>query len=188
MSKRYGPWTQLRSKITYRNPWIRIQEDQVIQPGGEKSIYAFLQKSPGVFIVAFDGKGIYLLRQYRYAIRKVIYEIPAGVVQGKNYVANAKRELFEETGIRAAKWRKLGMYFTAPGHEQTHTYAFLATKLNTSKISKARQEGDESILDITYVPLPKLRRMLKAGEVQCGITLAAFALFFNHLALTKKNR
>jgi len=186
MPKRYGPWTQLRSKITYRNPWIRIQEDQVIQPGGEKSIYAFLQKSPGVFIVAFDGKGIYLLRQYRYAIRRAIYEIPAGVIQGKNILSNAKRELFEETGIRAAKWRKLGTYFTAPGHEQTRTYAYLATELNTLHISKARQEGDESILDIVYVSLPKLRRMLSAGKVQCGITLAALGLFFNHLALTKK--
>ncbi|MDP2790000.1 MAG: NUDIX hydrolase [bacterium] len=186
MPKHYGPWTQLRTKITYRNPWISIQEDTVIQPGGAKSIYAFLQKSPGVFIVAYDGRGIYLLRQYRYAIRQAIYEIPAGVVQGTNYLANAKRELFEETGIRAAQWRKLGTYFTAPGHEQTCTYAFLATNLNTSNISKARQEGDESILDITYVPLSKLRQMLRNGEVQCGITLAALALFFNHLALTKK--
>jgi len=186
MPKRYGPWTQLRSKITYRNPWITIQEDAVIRPDGERGIYSFLQKPPGIFIVAFDGKGVYFLKQYRYALRRAILEIPAGIMQGKNLLQNAKRELFEETGIRAKTWKQLGQYFIAPGHEQTKIYAYLATNLDVHDVTKARQEGDESILDIVYVPLPKLRRMLSAGKVQCGITLAALGLFFNHLALTKK--
>ena len=186
MPKRYGPWTQLKSTIRYKNPWISIQEDQVIQPGGEKSIYAFLQKSPGVFIVAFNGRGIFLLRQYRYAIRRAIYEIPAGVIQGTDHLSNAKRELFEETGIRAQTWKRLGRYFTAPGHEQTENYAYLATDLDTRTVTKARQEGDESFQAITCVSFPRLRQMLRNGEVQCGITLAALSLFFNHLTLTKK--
>lgn len=186
MPKHFGPWTQLRSKITYRNPWIRIQEDAVVRPDGKRGMYAFLQKPPGLFVVAFDGSGVYLLRQYRYAIRRAIYEIPAGVMQGKNPVQNAKRELFEETGIRASHWKLLGKYFVAPGHEQTQVYAYLATSLDTSGVSSARQEGDESIQDVIRVSLSKLRRMLKNGDVECGISLAAFSLFFNHLALTKK--
>jgi ADP-ribose pyrophosphatase len=186
MTKRYGPWTQLRSKIAYRNRWITIQEDAVIRPDGRRGTYSFLQKPPGIFVVAFDGKGVYLLKQYRYALRRAILEVPAGVMQGKNPLQNAKRELFEETGIRAKSWKRLGHYFIAPGHEQTRIYAYLASNLDTRSVSMARQEGDESILDIIYVPLPKLRQMLRNGDVPCGITLAALSLFFNHLALTKK--
>jgi 8-oxo-dGTP pyrophosphatase MutT (NUDIX family) len=186
MPKRYGPWTQLRSKITYRNSWISIQEDQVIRPDGKRGLYAFLKKPPGVFIIAYDKRGIYFLKQYRYAIKRAIYELPAGVVQGKNILQNAKRELFEETGITAKSWLRLGVYYTAPGHEVTYCYAFLATILDLSRMSKKRQEGDESILRITQIPIPKLRRMLQQSSIHCGISVAALGLFFNHLALTKK--
>lgn len=186
MPKRYGPWTQLRSKIVYRNPWIRIQEDTVIRPDGKRGMYAFLQKPPGLFVVAFDGKGVYVLKQYRYALRRSILEIPAGVMQGKDPLRNAKRELLEETGIRAKTWKLLGTYFIAPGHEQTRIYAYLATHLDARGMSMAKQEGDESIQDILYIPLPKLRRLVRQGKIPCGITLAALALFFNHLTLTKK--
>lgn len=160
----------------------------MLRPDGKRSAYSFLRKPPGLFVVAFDGKGVYLLKQYRYVLRRAIIEIPAGVMQGNNPLQNAKRELLEETGIRAKTWKRLGHYFIAPGHEQTNIYAYLATNLDTTHVNISGQEGNESIQKVFRVSLPKLRQMLKSGKVECGITLAALALFFNHLALTKKNR
>lgn len=181
MPKRFGPWTQLRSKITYRNPWISIQEDQVIRPDGKRSIYSFLRKPPGLFIVAFDGKGVYLLTQYRYPLRRPILEIPAGVMQGNNPLQNAKRELLEETGIRAKRWTRLGKHFDAPGHESTYIITYLAEGLDETSVHSRGQEGDEGIQSILKVSLPRLRTMIVQGKIECGLTLASLNFFFNYL-------
>jgi 8-oxo-dGTP pyrophosphatase MutT (NUDIX family) len=185
MKKVKNPWRTLKSKRIYENPWIKIQEDKVIQPGGQKGIYSFLIKPPGAFVIAHEDDSIYFLKQFRYVIKKWIYELPAGVIVGKDNLANAKRELFEETGIKAKKWKLLGGYYCAPGHETTRDYAFLATNLDTSSIRIA-QEGDESILSVEKIKISKLRKMLAAKKIECGISLAALSLFFNYLSLKKK--
>ncbi|MEK7631553.1 MAG: NUDIX hydrolase [Patescibacteria group bacterium] len=181
MSKRYGPWTQLRSRIAYRNPWLSIQEDKVIQPNGKRSTYAFLKKAPAIFVVAFTGKEIYLLQQFRYVLKKAIYEIPAGSVTGKAVLKNAKRELFEETGLRAQRWTRLGKHYDAPGHESAYITTYLAEDLDESSVHTRGQEGDESILSISKVSLPRLRTMIMHGKIECGLTLASLNYFFTYL-------
>lgn len=185
MPKRFGPWTQLSSRIKYKNPWISIQEDKVIQPDGKRGSYAFLRKSPGAFIVAFDGKGIFFVRQYRYALKKYILDLPAGVIKGKDYLKNAKRELFEETGIRAKKWLRLGKFYNSPGHENTFIVTFLAEQLDVKQLSIRRQEGDESIKGIVRIILPELQKLIQNGQIECGLTLASLNYFFNYLRLVR---
>lgn len=185
MPKRFGPWTQLSSRIKYKNSWISIQEDRVIQPSGKRGIYAFLKKVPGIFVVAFTGKEVYLLRQFRYVLKKAIYEIPAGTVTGGNLLQDAKRELLEETGMRAKRWTRLGKHYDAPGHESTYIYTYLAEGLDERSVNIQGQEGDESIQRILKVPLRRLRTMIVQGKIECGLTLASLNYFFNYLRIVR---
>lgn len=172
-------WKKISSKIVYKNPWIKIHEDNVIRPNGEKNIYGFLEKPAGNFIIALDKNNfVYLIKEYRYPIQKEILQLPAGTIDSKNIVQQAKKELFEETGIIALKWKKLGSFYVAPGHETTYVNVFLATNLNLSKIKISNQDNNEVILKIIKVNLFKLKKMILDGKIKCGITLAALNLFF----------
>jgi ADP-ribose pyrophosphatase len=176
-----GSWQTLSSKIVYQNHWIKLREDKVVQPGGEENIYSDLEKPPGVFIIPVDSDGsIYLIRQYRYPVKKFIYEIPAGTVDAKNsLLSNAKRELFEETGLTAKKWRKLGSYFAAAGHENLKIYTFLATDLDLSTFKLTHHDDDELITKIFKVTPAKLKKMISQNKIECGITLASLCYLFN---------
>jgi len=142
-------WQKINSKLVYKNPWIKIHEDSVLRPDGKKGIYGFLEKPSGVFIIALDkNNSIFLINEFRYPLQKNILQLPAGVVENKQALKGAKKELFEETGIIASKWEKLGGFYVAPGHETTFIHVFLATELDLSKMQTNFQEADESILKI----------------------------------------
>lgn len=179
MKKQSRNWKTVKSRVVYQNPWIKVREDSVIRPDGKKGIYGVLDKYPGVFIIALDEDGsVFLVEEYRYPIRKAVWQLPAGVIDGGNILENAKRELKEETGITAKSWKKLGSFYVAPGHETTFITVFLAEKLNISNLKTTMQEGDESILKITKVKIADLKKMIKKNKIVCGLTLAAFNLFF----------
>ncbi len=93
-------------------------------------------------------------------------------------MGQAKKELIEETGIVARKWKKLGGFYVAAGHETTYIYVFLATELNLTGIKTENQENDEAIQGVIKVCQSKLKKMILDGEIECGITLAALNLFF----------
>lgn len=174
-------WKKLSGKIVYKNPWIKLHEDIVLRPDGKEGIYGYLEKPLGVFIVPFDEKkrSIYLVQQNRYPIKKTIIDLPAGVVTDNNYLANAQRELLEETGMTAEKWEHLGGFFVAPGHESTRMETFLASQLNTADKKITGQDGDELIKKIVEIPLVDLKKMIISGNIECGISLAALNLFLN---------
>lgn len=177
MRARYG-WKTRSSRLRYRNAWIRVREDAVEYPDGRPGIYGVVEKGPGVCVVpvALDG-AVVLLRQYRYTIDAEVWELPAGAVAGgEGERAAARRELAEEAGLRAGRLERLGSYYTALGHENAEIIAFRATGLKA--LRRRRGLGDESILEVRRFPPAQLRRMMRAGRIACGITLAALALHF----------
>ena len=176
----YPPWKTLSSKVVYQNPWIKIHEDKVIRPDGKEGLYAFLSKPVGVFILARDNKGFfYFIRQYRYPLKKYIYELPAGITDKKSYLSNAKRELKEETGLTSKKWVTLGKFYVAPGHEDVVIYSFLALGVDTNLLSNKNQEGDESIQKIIKLSESQIKKYINSGKIECGVTLATWTLYKN---------
>lgn len=173
---KYG-WKTTSSRLKYRNAWISVREDGVIYPNGKPGIYGVLEKGPGVCIVpiASDG-GIYLLRQYRYTIDAPAWELPAGSMNtGESEGAAARRELAEELGMSAAKLKRLGNFYTALGHETAEIIVFSATGLR-SRRSRADRQYDESILETKKVSRDQLSRMIRANQINCGVTLSSLLL------------
>ena len=86
----------------------------------------------GAVVVAAldDSECIYLVRQYRHPIGRLLLELPAGGMEaGENPLAAAKRELREEVGLEAKDWKSLGSFFSSPGFANEHLHAFLAREL-----------------------------------------------------------
>lgn len=172
-------YKKIKSKLIYKNNWIRIEEHLVIRPDGKNGIYGFLKKSPGIVIIALDSDdSIFFIEEFRYPINKKIWQLPSGTMESKNIIGKGKKELFEETGIVAKKVKKIGKFFIAPGHEDTFVYVLLAIDLDTSKTGLFFQSGDEQISKIKKIKISSVKNMIKKGEISCGISLAALNIFF----------
>jgi len=176
-------WKTLSSKIIYQNPWIKIHQDIVTRPDGEEGLYAYLEKPPGNFIIAMDDdSNVYLIKEYRYPIKKTILQLPAGVInKNSTNLFQAKKELFEETGIKAKTWKHLGKFYVGAGHETTICHTYLATNLDLSQLKTTHQEGDEAIQEILKVSLKELKKMISSGKLNCGISLSALSHLFVYL-------
>lgn len=173
-------WKKLSSKIVYRNPWLQLREDTVIRPDGKRGKYGIVERPPVNFIIALDkDKSIFFIKEYRYPIKKTILQLPAGATdKNKTTLTSAKQELFEETGLKAKNWKKIGKFYIGPGHESIYANVFLATKLTLVK-NKSDGPGDELILKVIKLPISKIKQLIKLGKIECGITLAALNLYFS---------
>lgn len=173
-------WKKISTKIVYKNQWLQLKEDVVIRPDGKKGKYSIVERPPVNFIIASDQKGsIFFIKEYRYPIKKTIIQLPAGTTdKNDNYLSSAKKELLQETGIKAKNWKKLGKFYIGPGHESIYANVFLATNLDISQLNKSVKADDELILKVIKLPIIKIKQLINSGKIECGISLAALNLYF----------
>ncbi len=106
-----GEWTLLGSAVQYRNPWITVREDRVLQPDGQEGAFGVVEMTPGVSVlpVADDGTA-YLVRVYRYTLdRHCLEALAGGIEDDEDPQEAARRELREEAGIDAKELIDLGV-------------------------------------------------------------------------------
>lgn len=132
MNKFKGSWTVKNSKPIYKNPWIEVIEDQVVDKKGKERIFGVVKMKPGVTILPIDGQGnVYLTQEYHYAVeRESIEAISGGIEKGENPLDAAKRELKEETGISAKEWMNLGVVDPFTTVIASPNHIFLAKNLS----------------------------------------------------------
>jgi 8-oxo-dGTP pyrophosphatase MutT (NUDIX family) len=101
-----NPWKTLSSRTVYDNAWIRVREDQVIRPDGERGIYGVVHfKNRAVGVLPVDDQGrVWLVGQFRYPLQAYSWEIPeGGSPPTESLEQTARRELREETGLSAER-------------------------------------------------------------------------------------
>lgn len=182
MKNKDNPWKTLSSKEIYSNPWISLQEDQIINPAGKPGIYGKVCfKSQAVGIIPVDEQGnTWLVGQYRYTLNEWSWEIPmGGSPLGEDCKQTALRELEEETGLIAADIKQIQSVHVSNSITDEKGYVFLATNLSAGK---QQLEDTEQGLEVLKLPLSEAIAMAQDGRITDAISVAGLL----YLALNSK--
>jgi ADP-ribose pyrophosphatase len=163
----------ISSREVYHGPAFRVTADEVLEPSGVRTRRDIVRHSGSVVILAIEeGKSetrVLLERQYRHAARQMLWELPAGRIdEGENDLHAAKRELLEETGYTATRWRCVLRFYASPGFLAEAMNLYFARGL---RAGPAQPEADE-VIHIRMVPLSAAVRMVMRGTIRDGKTIA----------------
>jgi ADP-ribose pyrophosphatase len=170
----------VKSELAFKGKVFNVYRDTVIEPGGHENVREVIRHNGSVVILAVDESvnpadpDVILERQYRHAAGQFLFELPAGRVEpGESTLAAAKREMIEETGFRARKWKLLVKYFASPGFLGEWMQIYLAREIREGV---ARPELDEQI-QVLRVPLSKAMQMIADQQIHDGKTLIGLSLY-----------
>ena len=175
----------LSSEVVFQGKLFRVLHDKLIEPGGRHSERDVIRHNGSVVILAVDSAKskrdpwIVMERQYRHAANQFLWELPAGKLEpGEDALAGAQRELAEETGYSAKKWKPLVEYYASPGFLGESMRVFVAEGLVAGD---AHPEEDEQI-DFRLVKLSEVVKMIDKGAILDGKTLTAVLLYKRWMA------
>lgn len=174
----------LRSKIIYKGPVFGVRRDEVLEPGGLRAVREVITHPGSVVVLPVlpDGR-ILLIRQYRYATRQYLWELVAGRIDsGETVREAAARELIEETGYRAKRFRVFLDVFPTPGFLEERMYILLAEQLTAGQ---AQPEEDEKITAKAF-GRADLERMIETNVLRDAKTIAGLLYYFRFLASKRK--
>jgi ADP-ribose diphosphatase len=170
----------LRSKMIYKGPVFGIRRDELIEPGGVRTSREMITHSGSVVVLPIlpDGR-ILLIRQYRHAARQFLWELVAGRIdEGESPRKGAARELIEETGYRAKRFRIFLDFFPTPGFLEERMFILLAEGLTEGEASP---EEDEKITSRAFT-WKELEQMIHKRIIRDGKTIAGLLYYFRFLS------
>ncbi len=166
--------TQLTTRIAYQNRWLRLREDTVRRADGSEGLYGVVERAEFVVVVPWQDGCVTLVEQYRYPVRRRLWELPMGTCEpGATQAATAVAELREETGLLADEMAFVASLFQGPGYSDQVGHVFLATGLQQGPVAR---EASELGMTCRAFPLAELERMIASGALQDGMSLAALGL------------
>lgn len=168
----------LSSKILLRSRVFDVRRDKAIEPDGLRSTRDIVVHPGSVVVLpVFDDGRILLIRQYRHAVGRELWELVAGGMEpGEAPLAGAKRELAEETGYTARSWRKLLDVFPTPGFVSERMVVYLAQDLREGE---ARPEDDERITTRAFAPR-EIERWIRSGKLRDAKSIAGILFYLRY--------
>ena len=160
----------LKSETMYVGPVFGVRKDRVVEPGGVTVIRDVVTHSGSVVLLPlFDDGRVLLVRQYRHAVGSYLWELVAGRIEPRESpLAAAKRELLEETGYTARRFRKLLEIYPSPGYVSERMLVYSAEGLTAGQ---ARPEADERITARQF-SLRELDVMMRRGSLRDAKSVA----------------
>jgi 8-oxo-dGTP pyrophosphatase MutT (NUDIX family) len=172
MNEEKNPWKILSERKVYENPWISLTEFEVINPGGGTGIYGKMHyKNLAVGVLPLDAElNTYLVGQYRFTLDQFSWEIPeGGSPEGEHPLDAAKRELAEETGLKAGSWEPLLHMHLSNSVTDEFAIIYLARDLTQGF---AKPEETEK-LEVRKLPFQEVYRMVLAGLITDALSVTA---------------
>lgn len=161
----------LESTQVFDGRLLKVYSDKVRLPGGHESRREIIRHQGAVVVIAVLDNGKLLFeRQFRYPLRRVFLELPAGKIDaGEHTLDTARRELREETGYKAKLWRHLGTMHPAIGYSDERIEIFWAQGL--SFVGEDPDHGE--ILEIIEMSLSDALLAVRDGEITDAKTVTA---------------
>lgn len=169
----------LSSEFVYDGRVVNLYLDTVRLPNGKTARRELIRHPGAVAIVPVDAEGsVILVRQFRYAAGRVLWEVPAGTLEpDEDPNVCAHRELQEEIGHKAGKLERLGGIFVAPGYTSEFIHLYLATDL-----SESRLEGDsDEFIQVERFSWREILRKIRSGEIEDGKSISSLFLARDYL-------
>lgn len=170
----------LSSTTIYEGPVFGMRRDEVIEPSGVRTTREVITHPGSVVVlpVLADGR-ILMIRQYRHATRQYLWELVAGRIDaGESPREAAARELIEETGYRAKRFKIFLDVFPTPGFLEERMFILLAEGLTAGV---AKPEEDEKIISRAY-NLKQLEAMIRRGKLRDAKSVAGILFYMRFLA------
>ena len=176
------------SRTVYRGPVFWVTTDHVEEPAGVRARRDVIHHTGSVVVLAVDDSGavarVLLERQYRHAATDYLWELPAGRIDpGEQELKAAQRELLEETGYTATRWRRILKFYASPGFVAETMSVYLATGLLAGE---AQPEEDEVIYK-RLVSLPTAVGMVMSGTIRDAKTISS-VLWLDHVSRNPNTR
>jgi 8-oxo-dGTP pyrophosphatase MutT (NUDIX family) len=167
------PWEVLARRTVYAGHWINVDRCAVRRPDGsvidDFEVLDYLIGAVAILPVGDDGR-VLLIDHYRFITGKRGWEVPAGGIDpGESVEAAAARELYEETGHRAASWRRLGAFHPSNGSSNQVFHVMLARGL----ARHADPPDTNETLGLRWFTPAEVRRLVVDNAIPDGLTLTS---------------
>lgn len=166
-----NPWITKNTTEIYQNPWIKVEEHDIINPAGKDGIYGTVHfKNKAIAIIPIDQEGnTWLVGQFRYPLNQYSWEVPMGGGPiGVNPLQSAIRELKEETGLTAEKWTEIMKIHTSNSVTDEEGIVYLAENLTQGETEFEETE----VLQIRKLLFSEVLEMVMNGSIADGISIS----------------
>jgi 8-oxo-dGTP pyrophosphatase MutT (NUDIX family) len=168
--------------VVYRNAWMTVREDEVVRADGSTGIYGVVDKPDFALVLPLHRGGYYVVEQYRYPVGGRFWEFPQGSWSlggarpgpPADAAELARRELREETGLRAAYLDHIGRIPVAYGYSSQGCDVFVATDLTEGRPDREPAEAD---MRSHWISAEQLDDLVRDGALRDAVSLAALALW-----------
>jgi 8-oxo-dGTP pyrophosphatase MutT (NUDIX family) len=163
----------LSSSVVYSDNWTQLRRDEIERTDGSRGTYAVVERDDFALVIPAENGGFHLVEEYRYPLGRRGWSFPqGGFPKGQTGTAEelARAELAQETGLRAGRWRRLGMLAVAHGMSDQYGMHWLAEDLTQGEPDL---EPEEVGLRHAWVSRADFEAMTRDGRIVDTATLAA---------------
>ncbi len=165
----------VKKNYIYEGKILTLRCDDAELPDGKPCKREIIEHSGGACVLYVHDERVLLVRQYRYAYGESVYELPAGKLEkGEDPAKAAARELEEEAGLKADELKLLYLVYPTPGYTNERLYIYEA--VSATETERRLDEGE--FLDAEFIPLTKVKEMLKNGEIRDAKTIIGLQAYF----------
>ena len=173
---------KVSSRKVFSGKLLHVNVDEVLLPNNKKAVREYIiHPGAAVIIPVLENGDIVMLRQFRYPVNQVLYELPAGKIDSKeDPLECAKRELFEETGYTCKDMTFLSSFYPCIGYSDEEILIYLAKGLT---LHEGNHSDDDEFLEVMSISLEKALEFIKQGKITDAKTI--ISLFWAEKTLCK---